>query len=545
MDVNVEKTKALKADPIYAAYKKWADDNGVICPNLDYPVAFWDEGVIGTAAKNDIPPNKAYVFVPYSICINLQRAKSSEISHIFKKRFFTKHSRGNDHILWIFVLYEKLKGPESFWYPYFTTMSGFSNMIDWTEEELAELQDKLLVHDNMKWRDRISRIWKGIYGIIKNYPEYFPPDRNLYEEFMWSWKVCCTRGYAWEGGMLIPVADNTNHGEVYTSYESEEKSVLKVQAENRTSEVDYTDFLDIKLEYEIEVDYRKNTNRLEKYLEKSEIPEIRNIWQLDRVLENYRSSSSEDDERNIAECTSEEESAYDEEDNVPDDPPTQGEYYFFMSTGVRTSFKKGEQVLNAYGRLNNRNLLLDYGFAIPNNRYDTVYFLLWLARSGREGLVKIEDIKAKSEEYCNSTELYGLKPKRLNVDVFIYYREMMPIPVKNFPSDIQVELEIIDKFLSICIELHEDFVTNLEYDEELLKTDCSGRMKSALYYRINQKKIVLSQIKMLETLRKELEKIQDGLDISTHTEGRSFEEIRDLYPLRDYLKSLEGYIKKS
>lgn len=424
-------------------------------------------------------------------------------------------------------------------------MSGFSNMIDWSEEELAELQDKLLVHDNMKWRDRINRIWKGIYGIIKNYPEYFPPERDLHEEFMWAWKVCCTRGYAWEGGMLIPIADNTNHGEVYTSYESEEKSVLKVQAENRTSEVDYTDFLDMKLEYEIEVDYRKNTNRLEKFLEKSEIPQVQNIWQLDRVLENYRSSSSEDDERNIAECTSEEESAYDEEDNVPDDPPTQGEYYFFMSTGVRTSFKKGEQVLNAYGRLNNRNLLLDYGFAIPNNRYDTVYFLLWLSRSGREGLVKLEDIEAKSEEYCNSTELYGLKPKRLNVDVFIYYREMMTVPVKNFPSDIQVELEIIDKFLSVCIELHEDFVTNLEYDEELLKTDCSGRMKSALFYRISQKKIVLSQIKMLETLRMELEKIQDGLDISTHTEGRSFEEIRDLYPLRDYLKSLEGYIKKS
>jgi hypothetical protein len=34
MDVNVEKTRALKADPIYTAYKKWADENGVICPNV-------------------------------------------------------------------------------------------------------------------------------------------------------------------------------------------------------------------------------------------------------------------------------------------------------------------------------------------------------------------------------------------------------------------------------------------------------------------------------------------------------------------------------
>ncbi|OMJ89573.1 hypothetical protein SteCoe_8279 [Stentor coeruleus] len=545
MDINIEKTQAYQEDQYYQAYKKWLDDNGCICPNLEYPVAFYEEGIIGATAKTDIPPNKAYVFVPYNLCISIQKAKTSEISHIFKKRFFTQHSRANDHILWVFILYEKLKGTESFWYPYFKTLKGFSNIIEWSDEELSELQDKLLVYDNLKWKNRIERIWKSIYGIIKNYPEYFPLEKNLYSEFMWSWLVCCTRGYSWEGGMLIPMADNLNHGIIYTSYHGEEKNTLRTLAENKTTDIDYTDFLGIEVKYDIQVDKRTNKNRLEKLLEKSDMPEIKNVWELNQILEGYRSSSSEDDERIVAECTSEEESPYDEDDELQEEFKDLNENYFLMSTGVRTCFKKGEQVLNSYGRLSNRNLLLDYGFALPENRYDSVFFFLWLPRSGREGLVKIEDIEAKSDEYLYCTELFRLKPKRLNIDVFIYYREgMKNEPIKNFPSDINVELEIIDCFLNICFKLYEGFDTSLEYDIELLKTKCSPRLQGALNYRINQKKIVLNQIKMLETLRDLLEDIKNGKDISTHAKGKSSQEIMDLYPLRNYLRALEGYLKK-
>lgn len=508
-------------------------------------MAFYEEGIIGATAKADISPNKAYVFVPYNLCISIQKAKNSEISHIFKKRFFTQHSRANDHILWVFILYEKLKGSESFWYPYFKTLKGFSNIIDWTDEELGELQDKLLVYDNLKWKERIERIWKAVYGIIKNYPEHFPPEKNLYSEFMWAWLVCCTRGYSWEGGMLIPMADNLNHGIVYTSYHGEEKSTLKTLAGNLTIDIDYTDFLGMQVKYDIQIDKRTNKNRLEKFLEKSDMPMIKNVWELNQTLENYRSSSSEDDERIVAECTSDEESPYDEDDELQEEFKDLNENYFFMSTGVRTCFKKGEQVLNSYGRLSNRNLLLDYGFAIPENRYDSVFFFLWLPRSGREGLVKIEDIEAKSDEYLYCTELFRLKPKRLNIDVFIHYREgMKNEPIKNFPSDISVELEIIEKFLNICLEIYEGFDTSLEYDKELLQTKCSSRLQGALNYRINQKKIVLNQIKMLEILRNLLENIQNGMDISTHAEGKSPQEIMNLYPLRNYLRALEGYLKK-
>jgi hypothetical protein len=485
------------------------------------------------------------VFVPYSICINVYKAKNSEIRNLFKKKFFTKHSRANDHVLWVYVLYERLKGENSFWYPYFSTITGYNNLIDWTDEDLNELQDKLLVHDNNKWKERIERIWNSIKKIIEDYPEYFPPCEDLRGCFDWAWRVCCTRGYAWEGGMLIPMADNMNHGEVYTSYESEEKSALQELAQNASSEIDYSDFIGSINEVTVIRDPRHNTNRLEKFLQVNSLPNMENIWETDQILESYRSSSSEDDERNIAECTSDEESLLDQIDEEAEDSVLEPDKFFMMSTGVRTSFKQGEQVLNAYGRLNNRNLLMDYGFAMENNRYDTVYFLLWLPSTGREGLVKYNDIQAKTQEYVEGTELYGLKAKRLNLDVFVYYREILNASLKNFPTDINIELVIIDKFEDILYELQSDFSTSLEHDLDLINRNPPFRLKQALFYRIKQKEIIKNQVKMLESLKKELISIQNGLDLSTHLIGRRLEEIKDLYPIRLYLKALESYLKKS
>lgn len=440
--------------------------------------------------------------------------------------------------MWIFVLFEKLKGKSSFWYPYFSTLSGCDNLIDWTHEELVELQDKLLAHDANVWKQRLERNWDKVFSVISRYPEYFQAE-DLKAEFLWAWKVCCTRTFGWNGGMVIPLAGSTNHGEVYTTYDNKTKSELAELANNESSEIDYSDFLDVDRKSNTGIDRRQNRNRLEKFLDKYELPIVAKIWGLDTKLDEFRSSSSDDDERTVAECTSDEEYQATQSDIIPDE-----DNYFTMSTGVRTCFKKGEQVFNAYGRLSNRNLLMDYGFATPNNRYDTVYFLLWLPESAREGLVKIEDIKAKTPEYMEYTELYGLKTKRLNLDVFIYFRKHLNLREKNSPSNIETELEIIDKFLSLCLELNSEFSTSIEQDGELAHRNLPERVKWAIFYRIGQKKIVLNQIKMLETLRKELEKVQSGLSLANHLKGRTPEEIHDLYPLRIYLKSLNIHMAK-
>ena len=62
--VNLEKTQKAQSDGKYLKVFNWAIANGVIMPSviiiqLQFPVAFWDEGIIGMSAKADIPSNKA------------------------------------------------------------------------------------------------------------------------------------------------------------------------------------------------------------------------------------------------------------------------------------------------------------------------------------------------------------------------------------------------------------------------------------------------------------------------------------------------------
>lgn len=176
--------------------------------------------------------------------------------------------------------------------------------------------------------------------------------------------------------MLIPAADFLNHSDIYIRYESECREVLESISLKNDGDTDFTDFLGESHE---KGQFQKNrfySTRLEKLLENSgDLSDINSIWDLDSKLKDYRSSSDEEDTRTIGEVDSEEEDLFGEEYKsieIRDEP----DMYFIIATGSRTGFNKGEQVYSAYGRLNNRDLLLDYGFTLDGNRYDALYFRL-------------------------------------------------------------------------------------------------------------------------------------------------------------------------
>lgn len=58
LEVNPELTLQIQADPLYQRYVDWLRDNGCIFPNIEFPVAFGEYGVIGAKAKMDIPSLK-------------------------------------------------------------------------------------------------------------------------------------------------------------------------------------------------------------------------------------------------------------------------------------------------------------------------------------------------------------------------------------------------------------------------------------------------------------------------------------------------------
>ena len=81
--------------------------------------------------------------VPNKMLISLKKIKKGELSEIFKDRanveLFDDKRAGDAefNVFAAFLIFEKLKGEESFFKPYFDTIIRSYTMYDWTEEEVA------------------------------------------------------------------------------------------------------------------------------------------------------------------------------------------------------------------------------------------------------------------------------------------------------------------------------------------------------------------------------------------------------------------------
>lgn len=80
-----------------------------------------------------------------------------------------------------------------------------------------------------------------------------------------------------------------------------------------------------------------------------------------KMTEEYNSSEEEDDEENFAWY------------NHTDD-----QTYFVLCTKHKNVYNPGQQVFHCYGRRTNRFLLLNYGFCLNNNKYNSLSFRVWI-----------------------------------------------------------------------------------------------------------------------------------------------------------------------
>lgn len=82
----------------------------------------------------------------------------------------------------------------------------------------------------------------------------------------------------------------------------------------------------------------------------------------------------------VAEATEQMESSSESDDEefdwYTDTPEMQNQTYFCLTNMNRGPLRKGEQAFNCYGNRCNRYLLMDYGFAFADNRYDSVELFL-------------------------------------------------------------------------------------------------------------------------------------------------------------------------
>lgn len=184
----------------------------------------------------------------------------------------------------------------------------------------------------------------------------------------------------------------------------------------------------------------------------------------------------------------------------------QEETYFCLTNMNRAPLKKGEQAYNCYGNRSNRFLLMDYGFAFPDNKYDSVE--LYLNMSSEYKQLDIHDMVdfAPTKNLC---QIFRLKNDQI-CDVLVHYLrsvcrerflsknktllDIMPQHlIMTRPRDIFYEMFVFGYYKNVVdyVKRALDLKSTLEMDIELLKSsDLSWHKRMAIVYRSERKKIV-------------------------------------------------------
>ena len=89
--------------------------------------------------RENCEPREPFLYIPTKCIISTLHARASPIGHLFENHdglFVTNYDRDSS-ILIVYLVYERLKGEESFYHPYFEMVDAPEPTCYWPEDTLA------------------------------------------------------------------------------------------------------------------------------------------------------------------------------------------------------------------------------------------------------------------------------------------------------------------------------------------------------------------------------------------------------------------------
>ncbi|CAK77093.1 unnamed protein product (macronuclear) [Paramecium tetraurelia] len=258
MQFDQKKTHDLKLNPKYQNLLKWGLDNGVIIKDVDLPAAFGE--LTGVVATQDIPANTAIICVPQTLIISQEKCKLSSLSIVYDKHpeLFDENqtSDAEFNILIFYLFNEKKKGEQSFFYPYIQAIQTNNTLIDWTKEELSQIEDPIVLDEFAIVSEDLKVLWNYAQDIFNEFIQIFgevrPTDK---QDFYWAAQSVMSRSFGWslKSTSMIPIADFLNHSNkacthyfVHSKVEKLEQERLQAKNNRRNNQDSNSDIDDLQ-----------------------------------------------------------------------------------------------------------------------------------------------------------------------------------------------------------------------------------------------------------------------------------------------------------
>jgi len=176
-------------------------------------------------------------------------------------------------------------------------------------------------------------------------------------------------------------------------------------------------------------------------------------------------------------------------------------------------YHAGSEVFNSYGRRTNENLLMEYGFAILHNEWDTVALTVHLSQ---EDPLYEEKRLIMLKLGTPSTRTFHLQGEKLLEDAIAFCRlisldqeELQSIQnityerIRSIRVSKRNEMAALYLLKEMVLFKNVDFQTSLQEDEATLAEATSKenqRQINALNYRMTKKAIIQKQTQLLESV---------------------------------------------
>jgi hypothetical protein len=464
---------SFERDSLTEALFEWAESLGVwLNPKLRYPVRF-PPGYLGIQTTEAILPGESILSAPNQSMLSTKFINHPSLEPLFTSNpslFSIPDKNHEDNRFLTYFLWEYSKGRSSFWFTYFEYLpKDLETLVDWTDDELLELQDDDLRMNVKRKREKDFNNYNLLRSSYLKFPDLFCEDDIEIHRIHWVWKIICTRSYSGKipYTTLIPIADLFNHSNVNTNYFY------------GTEKEESPDADDVKLE-ENPYDDDDPINDTEKVVQLSNLklyrlslgpPSKFNKVQMQKNNEILKEAKILDQKIFLQSNTQAEMTSATKGINTSGVGESDT-HKFRMTCSKFERFEAGSEVFIRYGNYSNRQLLLHYGFAMKDNCYTYAriktsldFFLSPRQRQDLSGGYSLND-----------TVIFKVRSNELCLDIIKAFRGFLwDIDIHDSesflnPKDKELEEIAVEMTLDFLFRTFHSFRTSIEEDEQELKT---------------------------------------------------------------------------
>ena len=161
------------------------------------------------------------MYIPKELMLSVDVARNCSVVGEAIGKLESIFAGDEDKALALYMMNERTKGRDSFWFPYFNIIGNPMSTSQWTDAELNELQCDDVIDEAKKRGPFIRKLYDRMMNALSStYPHIYSREKHTFELFDWSWRHIQARAFGRRlpCASLVPLADMLNHANVATMY---------------------------------------------------------------------------------------------------------------------------------------------------------------------------------------------------------------------------------------------------------------------------------------------------------------------------------------